>query len=106
MAQYDKDLARHNRSKGAADVLSCLKADFHEVWELAEVVGRWVWISFDSKPPAAVRVYLLELGFHFNRQRSAWQHACGVFCKQSPGDPRFKYGAVSASALDDAAAVA
>lgn len=106
MANYDRDKAKQNRNMGAADVLACLKADFPEVWELAEVVGRWVWVRFDEKPAAAVRAYLLELGFHFNRKRGCWQHACGVYCKQSPGDPRFKYGAVSASALDDAAAVA
>jgi len=91
----------------ATAVLERLRADLPEVWSLAEIVGRWVWVSFDSKPSAEVRVYLLELGFHFNRKRGCWQHACGAFCKHSPGDPRFKYGAVSASALaDEATAVA
>ena len=107
MAQYDKQLAKQNRSMKAAAVLERLRADLPEVFELAEIVGRWVWITFDGKPAAAVRAYLLELGFHWNRKRGCWQHSGGVFCAQSPGDPRFKYGAVSASALaDDAAAVA
>lgn len=69
----------------------------------ARLVGRWIWVEFTQKPGERVRRVLKCLGFRWNRKRSAWQHSCGVRSVHSPGDPRFKYGAVPVSALTDRA---
>ncbi len=43
----------------------------------ARVVGRWVWIRFDSKPSAEVRQSLKDFGFRWSRRREQWAHNCG-----------------------------
>ena len=43
----------------------------------ARVVGRWVWIEFDSKPDAEIRQALKDFGFRWSRRRSQWSHNCG-----------------------------
>lgn len=40
-----------------------------------EIVGSWVWCSFDHKPDQSVRDSLKQLGFHWNHKRSVWQLA-------------------------------
>ena len=94
---------RHNpnRSLSTLEVLARLKVDLPDVHALAEVVGAWVWVSFDAKPSAHVRDTLKALGFRWNRRRECWQHPCGRFSTSSPGNPRFKYGTVPASAFAD-----
>lgn len=72
-------------------VLRLLQEQMPEVWRIAEVVGQWVWIEFDSKPADEIRESLLDMGFHWNQKRMAWQHACGKFAHHSPGNPRWKY---------------
>lgn len=101
--------ANPNRVLGTMDVLHRLQDGCPIAFDAARVVGRWVWLEFESKPADSVRAFVGELGFHWNRQRQAWQHPCGMFCTRSPGEPRFKYGQVPASAMladDDGKAVA
>jgi len=43
----------------------------------ARVVGRWVWIKFDSKPDAEIRQALKDFGFRWSRRRGQWAHNCG-----------------------------
>ena len=43
----------------------------------ARVVGRWVWIKFETKPCADVRQALKDFGFHWSRRRGQWSHNCG-----------------------------
>jgi len=43
----------------------------------ARVVGRWVWIKFDSKPAADVRQALKDIGFRWSKRRGQWAHNCG-----------------------------
>lgn len=89
---YSKDKAKANRGKSATEVLAAIKADLPDVWIRAKVVGRWVWIHFDAKPADSVRAYLLELGFHWNKTRSNWQHSCGHYSTFAKSyDPRDKY---------------
>jgi hypothetical protein len=98
-----------NRTLGTLDVLRRLRDQCPVAFDAARVVGQWVWVEFAEKPAADVRAVLKALGFHWNRDREAWQHPCGVFSARGTHDPRWKYGAVSASALlgdDDAKAVA
>ena len=55
----------------------------------AELVGCWVWVSFDEKPDEDTRKLLKEAGFRWIRKRGKWAHNCGIRCragKQSPWD--------------------
>ena len=61
-------------------------------FELAEVVGKWVWIEFTEQQPAAITRLLAELGFHWNNTRQAWQHPCGTIQQERAAfDPRKRY---------------
>ena len=88
------------RTLSALAVLTALKEQLPQVWEQAEVVGKWVWIAFVNPPAAEVRSKLKELGFHWNHKRQAWQHPCGCFSLHSSGDPRFKYKVLPALSFD------
>ncbi len=66
-------------------------------WELAEVVGKWVWITFPEKQPREVTRVMSELGFHWNNIRQCWQHPCGTIAPRTPRDPRIKYGSYFAA---------
>lgn len=81
-----------NRGLSTSDLLGLLRFQCPEVYGLAEVVGRWVWVSFSGVPSREIRRQLAQAGFHWNRVRQAWQHPCGVF-RDRPflGDPRSKY---------------
>jgi hypothetical protein len=82
-----------NRSLDTKKLLAVLDREFPKFFGLAEVVGKWVWIQFAGKQPAAVTRALAELGFHWNKARQAWQHPCGMFRdKASSIHPRRKYG--------------
>jgi hypothetical protein len=60
-------------------------------WELAQVVGEWVWIQFEEKQPPQITAALSQFGFHSNRKRQTWQHPCGQYTTGSRRDPRDKY---------------
>ena len=68
-----------NRALNTEKLLSLLRSEAPNFFELAEVVGKWVWIQFDQKQPAIVTAALSELGFHWNNARQSWQHPCGMF---------------------------
>lgn len=93
MVAYDKATAKRNSKLGTGEVLERLRADLPGVVPFARIVGRWVWVVFETVPAADVRGSLSALGFHWNRKRSAWQHACGHWSGPAKGyDPRSKYG--------------
>jgi len=82
-----------NRSLDTKKLLALLQSDVPKFFELAEVVGHWVWIQFADKEPAAVTRILAELGFHWNNVRKAWQHPCGMYRDaRATYDPRQRYG--------------
>jgi hypothetical protein len=84
---------KSNRALDTERLLDLLESDAPKFFELAEVVGKWVWIEFTDKQPAAVTRVLAELGFHWNNARKTWQHPCGLFRERAlPIDPRQKYG--------------
>ena len=56
-----------------------------------EVVGSWVWCSFDEKPAVEVLNFLKSLGFKWNRRRKVWQNACGIRSRSTAGDPKTHY---------------
>jgi hypothetical protein len=90
---------RHaNRALNTEKLLALLRSEAPNFFELAEVVGKWVWIQFDGKQPVTVTAVLSELGFHWNNARQSWQHPCGLFRDQSVRfDPRKKYGSYFAA---------
>jgi len=83
-----------NRELSTLSVLALLKAQLPQQYELAEIVGRWVWLEFPARTHRAVAKTLWRLGFHWNQRRCLWQHPCGACAPYSvhTGDPRSKYG--------------
>jgi hypothetical protein len=87
----DTEARKQNRTLPTEKVLALLQQQDRRLWELAEVVGKWIWVSFSEQPAAEVRQTLAQLGFHWNRTRQSWQHPCGQFRLSSAGDPHEKY---------------
>jgi hypothetical protein len=83
---------RKNRALPTELVLNLLRTEAPRFWEVCEVVGKWVWVTFTDKQPREVTAALSELGFHWNNTRQAWQHPCGTIAERTPRDPREKYG--------------
>lgn len=80
-----------NRTLPTSKVLEMLQATNAGLFNMAEVVGKWIWVSFRETPAPELRQQLAQLGFHWNRERQAWQHPCGAFRLHGNGDPREKY---------------
>jgi hypothetical protein len=82
-----------NRSLPTDQVLDLLHQFMPAQYDLAEVVGKWIWITFPEPPSEQVRGQLSQFGFHWNNTRKCWQHPCGQATTQgSLTDPREKYG--------------
>ncbi len=75
----DTEARKKNRTLPTPKVLSALHQQLPAAYRLAEVVGKWVWVTFKEQPAAEIRQQLAQLGFHWNRERPAWQHPCGSF---------------------------
>lgn len=89
---------RVNRSLDTDTLLVVLRGSAPRFFELAEVVGKWVWIQFADKQPVEVTRVLAELGFHWNRTRQTWQHPCGLHRNiAATYDPRRRYGSYFAA---------
>ena len=89
---YDKRQA--NRALPTKQLLDLLRTEAPRFYELAQVVGKWVWIQFADKQPRDITAQLAQFGFHWNNKRQVWQHPCGpVTVDASPEDPRARYGA-------------
>jgi len=85
------ELREQNRQLPTDKVLDLLKSSMPRQFELAEVVGKWIWIEFAEAPAEKIRADLSQLGFHWNGKRQAWQHPCGQFTAGTPSEPREKY---------------
>ena len=87
-----------NRSLNTESLLLVLRNRAPRFFELAEVVGKWVWIQFADKQPVEVTRALAEFGFHWNRTRQVWQHPCGLRRDVAANyDPRKRYGSYFAA---------
>jgi hypothetical protein len=82
----------HNRYLPIERVLELLHKETPHFWEMAEVIGKWVWIQFEGKQPKEITATLSELGFHWNNRRQVWQHPCGKIMSRGNYDPRRRYG--------------
>ncbi len=87
----DTEARKKNRTLPTPKVLELLKTSNPGLFNLAEVVGKWIWVQFKEQPAATLRQQLAQLGFHWNRERQAWQHPCGAFRLRGAGDPHDKY---------------
>ena len=90
--EIDFDLRRANRTLDTERLLLLLRTEAPRFFEIAEVVGKWVWIQFSDKQPSTITSVLAELGFHWNNARQVWQHPCGTIQKERAAfDPRKRY---------------
>ena len=87
-----------NRKLSVEKVLEKLERWMPEQFKLAEVVGKWIWISFPEPPIERIRAELSQLGFHWNNTRKCWQHPCGETLPRGQQEPREKYGTWFANA--------
>ncbi len=91
--KINMELRRANRALDTEKLLALLRVEAPQLFEIAEIIGKWVWIRFEQKQPDTVTALLSQLGFHWNNKRQSWQHPCGNFRLQSPPvDPRKKFG--------------
>ena len=86
----DSEVRKQNRTLPTPKVLTLLHQQLPAAYRLAEVVGKWIWVQFKEQPAAEIRQQLAQLGFHWNRERQAWQHPCGQFSLSSASDPHEK----------------
>jgi hypothetical protein len=94
-----------NRELPTQKVLDLLKRELPQQYELAEIVGKWIWIWLEFKASHRATVNTLHrLGFHWNQRRCVWQHPCGVCAPYAshPQDPRSKYGSYFAANVQPA----
>jgi hypothetical protein len=91
LVSVDFQQREQNRSLAAGQVLVQLRQVAPRAYDLAEVVGQWVWVTFPDQPEQPVRAQLSQLGFHWNNARKCWQHPCGQF-RSHVSDPRQRYG--------------
>ena len=88
----DAEARKKNRTLPTQTVVQRL-ATIPTAAQCATIVGKWVWVQFAEQPAAEVRQQLAQLGFHWNRERQAWQHPCGAFSTAArTHDPRDFYG--------------
>ncbi|MCJ7828439.1 MAG: hypothetical protein MUP81_01705 [Dehalococcoidia bacterium] len=66
----------------------------------ADVVGHWVWVSFEQKPSDEIRQAMKDFGFRWSSRRGEWAHNCGYPTKSGHCIPRVKYGAVPISKVE------
>src|SRR5262245_13726583 len=81
-----------NRTLPTERVMELLRSKMPEQYNLAEIVGKWVWVTFAEIPSDKIRAGLSQLGFHWNNVRKCWQHPCGQVRERGTQDPREKYG--------------
>jgi DNA repair protein RadC len=79
-----------------------MKDQLPEIWDKAQVVGKWVWLEFNIPPIPEVRSKLKKLGFHWNGARKCWQHPCGLSRPRTGKDPRAFFEVKPVGALESA----
>ena len=92
LPKIDLALRRANRALNTEKLLALLRSETPRFFEVAEVVGKWVWIQFEHEQPSEITTVLSQLGFHWNNRRQVWQHPCGVLTDSANFDPRRRYG--------------
>ena len=97
----ERDNGKHNANRELPTniVLEFLRKQLPQQYELAEVVGKWIWLDFTPYRQRLAANALWRLGFHWNQRRCVWQHPCGACAPYAthPNDPRSKYGSYFAA---------
>jgi len=89
----DTEARKKNRFLPTDKVLELLKTSSPGLFNLSEVVGKWIWVAFRETPAPELRQILAQLGFHWNNTRQTWQHPCGTYrFERANYDPRRRYG--------------
>lgn len=86
MTTKEKAQSEEVKAKVAQMIEFCKVRGFN-----AELVGCWIWVSFETKPDEAARKVLKDAGFRWSKRRGKWAHNCGVKTKSSQGNPWDKY---------------
>ncbi len=73
MVTVTENTKQSNSNHSIIEVLEFCKAQSLP----ARVVGKWVWIEFESKPDAEIRQAVKDFGFRWSRRRGQWAHNCG-----------------------------
>ena len=93
------ELRRANRKLETEKLLALLRSETPNFFELAEVVGKWVWIQFSDKQPPTVTRVLAELlafiGITPNRHGSTLAEL--IPDERATYDPRKRYGSYFAA---------
>ena len=72
------ETVQENKSKSKSNHTIIEVLEFCKDMNLpARVVGKWVWIKFESKPDAGIRQALKDMGFRWSRRRGQWANNCG-----------------------------
>ena len=96
MSTLQRQTQRSKSNQSIIEVLEFCKAQNLP----ARVVGKWVWIEFESKPCNQIRQALKDFGFGWSRRRGQWAHNCGHSSRPARSyRPWDKYRTVS---LDEA----
>jgi hypothetical protein len=91
LPQIDLNRRDKNRALPMESLLNLIHNEAPDFWNAVEVVGKWVWITFEGKQPREITAVLSQLGFHWNNRRQVWQHPCGQVTARADFDPRRKY---------------
>jgi len=103
LPQLDPDRRRENRLLSTEQLLQLLHDQAPNLWEIAQVVGKWVWVEFREKPAQETTTTLSQFGFSWNKKRHSWQHPCGdTRCIAATYDPRRRYGCHPAVEIETA----
>jgi len=68
------EYVRHcaNRRLNTEAVLNYLRTRLPRQYEVAEVVGKWVWLDVSPARKPGLASVLWALGFHWNQRRGVW----------------------------------
>jgi hypothetical protein len=82
-----------NRGLSTEAVLNSLRTKLPQRYNLAEVVGKRIWLEVPPGRKPTLAKMLWTLGFRWNQGRGVWQHPWGKFDPIGihPNDPRAKY---------------
>jgi hypothetical protein len=93
LPELDPIRRSENRLLATEQLLRLLHDKAPNLWEIARVVGKWVWIEFREKPAQEITNTLSQFGFSWNKKRHSWQHPCGDTRSIAANyDPRRRYG--------------
>jgi len=70
----DTEARKRNRSLPTEKVLNLLQTSSPDLFNLAEVVGKWVWVTFQAQPAAEIRQTLAQLGADIRSFRTFPDH--------------------------------